>query len=441
MKRLAATAAMTLGVFQVVSTFGAFPASAAAPSIPDDGSRCGVTNSTLFVYAAKTDALSGNASLQINSDTDSIVCTASDQSATVDVTTFEAIVVAAEGDFTMKLKDTATDRAGSFPDVSYSLAARAIKFDGSGVADRRDDLDISVSDDSFDLGISGDVSYVVRFEFLGGPNGDVFDASDATVPVNAIGGGGADLIRGGDGDDSIEGRYGNDRLFGGAGDDSLDCSEAAVENEGPPGSDDIDHRSEADQCWGGDGDDEIDANAPGQGLDTVAPGDGEDDFDNAAVLTYVDSSAGIKVDLASGDDLVESDAGDDAWSGAVGRVIGSPKADTIAGTAAGETLTGGGGDDTLLGRGGNDTVVGGGGADTMKGGGGDDTVTAGGGNDTVRAGAGVDKVNGGTGDDVIYGGDGDDSLIGDAGDDQAWGGAGKDLCIAETKDGCEYSSL
>lgn len=137
-------------------------------------------------------------------------------------------------------------------------------------------------------------------DFLDGRGGDDF----------LVGGAGADEIHGGDGEDSIHGGDGDDRLFGDAGDDTF---------------------------WVSAGNDVVDG---GAGADT---------------LVFLQSNAGISIDLAVSERqevayFVYLTVRD------VENVTGTSIGDNIAGNAKDNLLVGGRGDDFIDGRGGYDTV-------------------------------------------------------------------------------------
>ena len=208
---------------------------------------------------------------------------------------------------------------------------------------------------------------------------------------NAIGGQGADLIRGSDGDntlwgedgnDHIIGYQGNDRLFGGLGDDTL---------------------------VGHDGDDIIQG---GGGIDIMAGGLGIDTVD------YRDQNFGWTIDLG-------------ASEARFGRT-------TVEVIRAFENAYGGGGDDRIFGTdgvnllaglGGTDRLYGGEDDDRLRGGGDGDWLYGGDGEDVISGDAGRDWLFGDAGDDDLYGGSGNDRLIGGAGSDDLVGGTGADLFL------------
>lgn len=140
-----------------------------------------------------------------------------------------------------------------------------------------------------------------------------------------VGNAGADTLSGGEGNDNLLGGAGNDLMSGGAGDDTL---------------------------MGGDGNDVM---AGGAGADSLDGGLGND------TASYVDSVAGVTIDLTAGT-AAGGDAEGDVLT-AIESLTGSEYDDQLTGDANSNTLIGGAGADTLAGRAGNDRLVGGDGAD------------------------------------------------------------------------------
>ena len=185
---------------------------------------------------------------------------------------------------------------------------------------------------------------------------DNFDATNDTVGVSVDGGGGNDIIAGGDGNDRIDGGTGNDTLSsgdgrdyvdGGVGNDSITGGNSVGGSQtllGDAGNDSIDGGGGYDIVYGGTGDDSI-ADSGGSGSqDKVYGGDGSD---------AIDAGAGDDtVYGGTGDDTVFGDAGDDLQFGDAGN-------DILGGEAGNDILTGGSGDDTfvLSNNGGDDAVT------------------------------------------------------------------------------------
>ncbi|WP_193227608.1 cellulase family glycosylhydrolase [Aureimonas psammosilenae] len=162
--------------------------------------------------------------------------------------------------------------------------------------------------------------------------------------------------------------------------------------------------------------------------------------DGADIVSYVNSTAGVTVDLAKG-------VGSGGW--AEGDKLASFK--TVIGSAYDDKFVAAADGSSFYGRDGNDLFVAGAGADYMNGGRGSDTVSyaeAEGGvtvqlnrgigygryaatdtfvsienvigsrfNDNLTGDGGINRLEGGDGDDTLIGGGGGDTLIGGAGSD------------------------
>jgi len=246
--------------------------------------------------------------------------------------------------------------------------------------------------------------------------------------------------------DTLQGRAGVNVLMGGAQGDTL---------SGLGGND---------QLFGGTGDDVLEG---GVGGDILSGQGGRDE------ASYVNSTAGVDIDLTS-NTASGGHANADTLIG-IENVTGTSFADDLRGNVVANTLIGGDGDDTLNSAGGSDTVVGGlgddeliggGGADVLDGGSGIDTVsyisstaivridlqadTASGGhangddldsienifgsrfNDELTGDDGANSLSGHTRNDTLDGGLGDDTLDGGTGSDTLMGGAGDDILIGGT---------
>ncbi|MEZ5842966.1 MAG: hypothetical protein R3D27_04450 [Hyphomicrobiaceae bacterium] len=186
------------------------------------------------------------------------------------------------------------------------------------------------------------------------------------------------------------------------------------------------------------------------------------------LVTYVDSPAGVTVDLGAHSSAASTASGGFAegdWFTDINAVAGSDSADDITGDGLRNLLVGFAGDDALSGMGGDDVLDGGIGADTLTGGegndaltfDGDDVLSGGNGNDyavvgdqsgpgvamaftqamsieTVLGGAGGDEFDGSgmSGRITLYGRGGADSLTGGIGGDIIFGGIDSDV---DTLDG------
>ena len=270
------------------------------------------------------------------------------------------------------------------------------------------------------------------------------------------GNGGDDSLWGGAGDDTLEGGAGADRLFGGSGADRVsylgsnagvtvnlgdgtgagghaegDALEG-VENvlgsgyadtlTGDAAANRLDGRSGADELDGGAGNDTLEG---GSGADRLSGGSGAD------WVSYLQSGAGVTVNLADGSGKGGHAEGDTIEN--VENVRGSRHADRLVGDHHANRLDGGAGNDRLEGGAGADTLSGGAGVDwvlylesdagvtvNLEAG----TVTGGHGEGDVIA--GVENVWGSGYADVLTGDDQANRLEGGGGDDELRGGAGAD---------------
>jgi Ca2+-binding RTX toxin-like protein len=206
-----------------------------------------------------------------------------------------------------------------------------------------------------------------------------------------------DRIVGHLGDDDLIGMDGNDELFGGMGDDVL---------SGREGNDTLFGGTGNDVLVGGNGNDLL---VGGEGRDLIVGGAGRD------TVSYQGSSAGVRVDLASGVVSGGHAAGD--------RIS---EVEYVFGSNFGDTIVGDGGRNLLRGYDGSDLIDGGAGNDTLDGGLLNDTLRGGEGNDLAYGGAGNDSIDGGDGNDRLFGGNGNDRLIGGVGNDTLDGGTNND---------------
>jgi Ca2+-binding RTX toxin-like protein len=206
----------------------------------------------------------------------------------------------------------------------------------------------------------------------------------------------ANVLQGIGGSDTLEGRGGDDVLIG-DGDDG----DGFIQQDEAPGNDTLDGGAGDDELFGNDGNDTLiggtgDDELLGEGgNDTLIGGTGLNTVDGGAGIdttSYVDSTSGMFVTIASGSGgngiafSLDSTIGDVLVG--IENVTGSDFADQIIGSSAANVLNGGGGSDTL---------EGGGGADTLNGGRGLDTATYA----TSSAGVVIDLATGtGTGGDA-----------------------------------------
>jgi len=324
-------------------------------------------------------------------------------------------------------------------------------------------VDGTPDDDLIDLG------------YLGDPEGDRIDNSDAILPGHAPD---DDVVLAGAGNDTVEAGVGDDTIFGNDGDDVIDGEEGddVVKGEGGndtliggDGNDTLIGGDGKEYVDGGDGDDLIDTRfdtnlpLPDRGYPGLFPGDGDpldgrDTVDGGAgndtIYTGDDNDF---VDGWTGDDVIYAGFDDDTVLGYDGNdyIVGGEGSDVLEGEAGDDTIYGGlgpgfpdelnitddGSDGNPIGPdavtdNGMDTIDGGAGNDVIFGEDDDDMIYGGSGDDTIDAGIDDDYVEGGTGNDVITGGQGEDTLLGgddrdvflggNAGDTVDGGGGGDD---------------
>ncbi len=224
-----------------------------------------------------------------------------------------------------------------------------------------------------------------------------------------------DVLIGTSANDTFQGMAGADYLFGGGGNDTaiyLDSLAGVyVDLDGGPGAgkfgsaegDTLAYIENVQGSVFGDvlaGDIHANILKGEGGNDTLKGGGGADTLNGGAgndTASYVDSSAGVTVNLLSGI-ASGGDAEDDVFI-SIENVTGSDHADN---------LWGGNNVNVLKGDDGNDTLKGFGGADTLWGGANEDELYGGDGEDTMYGGLGSDFLDGGTGADVLSGNGGAD---------------------------------
>lgn len=286
------------------------------------------------------------------------------------------------------------------------------------------------------------------------------------------GGSGNDTIRGNSGDDTIDGGTGDDLISSNAGNDSIDGGDGNDTIDGGSGDDTIAGQSGNDVVTGGEGIDNIVWNGIGNGADTILASDGAETLtvqgdsgvnnyivdsnsgllrvtEGGASITVATSTTTINVNGGSENDVItitsladvnplvlniDGQADNDtitAFDANIGDVRlflnGGTGNDTITGSRDGDSISGDGGDDSVFGGLGNDSVDGGDGNDTLNGEAGNDFLLGNTGNDLMDGGDGDDIVTGGLGNDTAIGGLGNDSLFGGFGADVLNGNSGNDL--------------
>ena len=139
---------------------------------------------------------------------------------------------------------------------------------------------------------------------------DVINGGGGNDTLN--GAGGDDTVAGADGNDRVDGDEGNDILYGGAGNDTL---------------------------LGGRGNDQL---FGGAGADALSGGLGNDEAD------YLDSSAGIAIDLTAGTGIGGDASGDTFFQ--IENLVGSNQGNSLIGDSSANMLLAAGGDDFIEGR-------------------------------------------------------------------------------------------
>jgi Ca2+-binding RTX toxin-like protein len=267
---------------------------------------------------------------------------------------------------------------------------------------------------------------------------------------------GTDTLDGGQGNDLLVGGLGADRLFGGTGRDtaSYEGSVLAVTVDlragtGTGGDAQGDSFDSIENLIGGEqgdtlrGDDSVNRLDGGAGDDLLEGRGGADALiggDGLDTASYLASTAGVSVNLATGLGT-GGDADGDTFVGIEG-VEGSAQNDVLTGNAADNLLIGEAADDLLNGGAGADVLQGGSGTDsasyadsaqgvivslaTGQGSGGDaegdrlediENLIGSRSADELTGNEGVNRLDGGAGNDFLYGEGGADVLVGGAGSD------------------------
>ncbi|MBN1956655.1 MAG: cadherin-like domain-containing protein [Desulfuromonadales bacterium] len=349
-------------------------------------------------------------------------------------------------------------------EISHASLLNEVNEEITG-SDGNDTIDAGGGDDSVNAGVGADIVY-------GGSGDDILHGG---VGDDVLWGeAGNDTLYGDEGDDELNGGEGEDILFGGAGNDTLYVSDWRYEylnntlymvpdEQGFDGGDgdgdnldlssafekiiteqrSIDYVSAdlvsgsfpgIENIHGSEYNDFLSGNAAantllGRGGDDMLQGregadvlDGDEGFD---LSIYTDSSAGILVNLQSGEAGGGSAEGDTLVN--IEGVIGSAYADILTGDDQDNHLSGGDGDDIISGGDGDDVLDGGLGANTIYAGAGEDTIKAGGENSRVFGGEGADYLEN-TGEDAeLYGEEGNDHIfINGSADVLVDGGTGND---------------
>lgn len=332
---------------------------------------------------------------------------------------------------------------GSGDDVILALRGQAADTLVGGEGDDRLVLDLANnlgktnvsgwygnSDFTYVSGLQGTTAFqgFERLTYRGGGGSDVIDGGDAATSAIAPRGspmGFGDRLYGGGGNDQIDGREGRDALFGEDGNDRLIWS---------AGGDLVDGGAGDDTLW-------IEAGRGAPLTIVIAPLDADDGDDttnenetffsdgsrisNVERLRYIGTGAAEGVDVTGGifnDTLVGGFHAD--------RLLGGRGADSMEGAAAADTLLGEAGADTLRGGTGSDRLEGGAEADRLIANGGAAIVTT---FSVIGTGGGIgggDFTLPGVLADTLLGGDGDDTLVADAAA-MVVGGAGMDRLVLD----------
>jgi Ca2+-binding RTX toxin-like protein len=305
---------------------------------------------------------------------------------------------------------------------------------------------------------------------LGAGNDNLF-ATGSSVPVNVLGGDGADTLNGTPGADTLNGEGGNDILDGKLGGDVLTggadvdtttyssrnnpvtVTLGAGANDGEAGENDD---AQTENVIGGDGNDTLTGDAGpntldgdiNNSVDTLNGGAGDDILLGRRGGDTLNGGADIDtVSYNPESNAVTVTAGDGIANDGVNDVDPGPAVvpegdnvnsdvENISGGSGSDNLTGGTGPGTISGNGGNDTLNGG--ADTVS-----DTIDGGSGLDTVSYAGRTNPVTvtldgvandgeGGENDNVeanienALGGGDNDTLTGNASINRLTGGAGAD---------------
>ena len=215
---------------------------------------------------------------------------------------------------------------------------------------------------------SAPAGVTVDLALSGGPQNTTSAGIDTLISFeNLSGSAHGDILAGDFLNNDIDGGDGNDVLFGREGDDNLN---------------------------GGTGDDAI---SGGPGDDIMSGHTGTD------LVSYLFSTAGVTVTLATTDPQDTGGAGTDRLY-FFENLDGSLFNDTLSGNHGANVMQGGDGDDFVDGAAGNDSLSGGNGGDTLIGRGGNDTLDG-----------GANPEGGGGQGDILLGGEGNDTYLVDSG--------------------------
>ena len=341
------------------------------------------------------------------------------------------VIEAGAGDDVITSHNSSVDVRGGDGDDRFVSGAAGDLFDGGSGSDTVDygnssaGVNLTLADVGASYGPGGDEIRNVE-NIVGSDHNDVLGGDSSTNSLYGSGGndfiigaGGNDLLSGGAGNDRLAGGDGNDRLIGGSGIDFAsyyDASSGVTVNLGLTGWQDTiasgtDNLSGIENVAGSAFADTLTGDAfanrlEGWSGDDVLFGSGGDDFilggsgddqidggDGTDTATYVDSVAGVEVDLRIAGPQ-DTGNGMDVLTN-IENVSGSGQADRLTGNSGANVLYGHFGNDRLVALAGNDILDGGTGIDAMRGGSGDDTYYVDNVSDSV-----IENSNEGT--DTVY---------------------------------------
>jgi Ca2+-binding RTX toxin-like protein len=444
-------------------------------ALGDQADELTVTNFTLSPVATVVTGGTGNDGLALVNEAGSVEADGGEGNDTIYTETRGGFLEGGDGDDLLEgsrriRTDTFTGGDGS-DTVTYANAENRVAVTvGTGANDGQ------VGERDY---VAGDIERVIGSLF----NDTLVGNGAANVLVGLFGddamrgGGGADVLDGGDSE-------GADILDGGTGPDTANYSDRATAlhitvGDGPndgrdagggPGSEGDDVQATVERVLGGHNQDVISGSdfpntlVGGSGNDFLDGGGGDDTLDGGTgadrmfggdetdTATYAGRTATVLVTIGTGVNDGASGEGDYVAS-ETENVVGGSAGDTLTGNGAANRLDGGGGNDTLDGRGGPDVMIGGAGTgdtvtyasravnviadlDAAVGDDGEDTDGNFSANEGDTIDAGVENLTGGAGDDrldgnalvnALRGGAGDDRLVGGDGDDIFEGGTGGDL--------------
>ncbi|MCF4165851.1 hypothetical protein L2U69_09370 [Zavarzinia compransoris] len=265
---------------------------------------------------------------------------------------------------------------------------------------------VDMNDPGFGRGdAAGDTFTSIEVVVGSASNDEIRGLRDQSMMLQ--GGGGDDILVGGDRADVLEGNSGDDVLIGGAGGDTL---------RGGSGTDVASYENSTRSVI-------LDLHAPG-----LNGGDAQGDtFDSIEIFRgsnnidiFIGNDQNLSFEGLAGNDLFLAGSGKESFSGGLGFDavsyaladqgvlidFGNPAANTgfaagdsfssievVRGSNFADEMRGGAGDDSFEGADGDDLLVGGAGDDTLVGAGGDDTLVGGEGADTLNGDEGVDTAS------------------------------------------------